>query len=406
MNFLRKQLTLACVQLPPNSLKGNGLARNLQGSILAEIPPRAACCFVCSRGSVQTVRGQRWIATSQTLSRVLVEFSRMQEGDKCSEDECSSPEILVDGRFEKLLNTKQHSMLTNTENEGTHADAHGSKGILGSEVCLSKSIGPSFKQEFGTRLEERSSLEADMSRRSTSICCDGPMRDPTTTREYTTGKESDPDSEFSTGSLQAKAVRAELVLSVEQETAVANQEAAAAAQEYAAAAARREAFRRLGRGARLKEQLQRSFEFLLPLHVKNVTCSPRALEEQHCDGATVSVDNAPWCTMKEIKYETEDGTDGWTPAQRFYLENKDLLLQQAQHYVERKQRESEANSTEYSDVDAAAVTLQQDWEAYHNPVVKQAKGFRWCTGALSKPLSAAHEANPCAKDSGTFRYDR
>lgn len=59
-----------------------------------------------------------------------------------------------------------------------------------------------------------------------------------------------------------------------------------------------------------------------------------------------------------------------TPAQLFYLENRDRLVSRAQNYYLEKQREQLAEGHD-------AYTIQDEWRYYHDPVVRPKKGHLW-----------------------------
>jgi len=62
-----------------------------------------------------------------------------------------------------------------------------------------------------------------------------------------------------------------------------------------------------------------------------------------------------------------------TPAQLFYLENRDKLVDRAQEYYLQKHRET--NLQEGEDPD-----MEDEWRFYHDPVVRPPKGHLWATG--------------------------
>lgn len=59
-----------------------------------------------------------------------------------------------------------------------------------------------------------------------------------------------------------------------------------------------------------------------------------------------------------------------TPAQLFYLENRDSLINRAQDYYVQKQQEQLQASDD----------VEEEWRYYHDPVVRPVKGHLWSTG--------------------------
>ncbi|CDJ33636.1 uncharacterized protein EMH_0055240 [Eimeria mitis] len=172
-------------------------------------------------------------------------------------------------------------------------------------------------------------------------------------------------------------VHAEIVLSREQQEMLAAEEATAAA---ASAADRQQRFLHSVTAAEtteggLRTALQQSFEALLPPHV--------AAAADEADGFVWS--------------EADDAS--LTPAQRFYRDNRELLLQRAEQYLRGKQAAAaaaaaggDAAAAEEEEWDDAAKTVEEDWKAYFNPVYKQPKGFRW--PVADAPESAAASTPP------------
>eukprot|EP00445_Apocalathium_hangoei_P071813 CAMPEP_0204164052 /NCGR_PEP_ID=MMETSP0361-20130328/36918_1 /ASSEMBLY_ACC=CAM_ASM_000343 /TAXON_ID=268821 /ORGANISM="Scrippsiella Hangoei, Strain SHTV-5" /LENGTH=642 /DNA_ID=CAMNT_0051120841 /DNA_START=23 /DNA_END=1949 /DNA_ORIENTATION=- len=68
-------------------------------------------------------------------------------------------------------------------------------------------------------------------------------------------------------------------------------------------------------------------------------------------------------------------TTGMTPAQVFYLENREKLVSRAQDYYLEKQRELKA----MQDQDGV-MEVEDEWRYYHEPVVRPPKGHLWSTG--------------------------
>ena len=62
-----------------------------------------------------------------------------------------------------------------------------------------------------------------------------------------------------------------------------------------------------------------------------------------------------------------------TPAQVFYLENRERLVSRAQDYYLEKHRELQMQQDEPPDV-------EDEWRYYHDPVVRPPKGHLWSTG--------------------------
>ena len=62
-----------------------------------------------------------------------------------------------------------------------------------------------------------------------------------------------------------------------------------------------------------------------------------------------------------------------TPAQVFYMENRERLVSRAQDYYLEKHRELQMQQEEPADV-------EDEWRYYHDPVVRPPKGHLWSTG--------------------------
>eukprot|EP00928_Gymnodinium_smaydae_P035031 TRINITY_DN24716_c0_g1_i1.p1 TRINITY_DN24716_c0_g1~~TRINITY_DN24716_c0_g1_i1.p1 ORF type:complete len:584 (-),score=88.39 TRINITY_DN24716_c0_g1_i1:125-1876(-) len=64
-----------------------------------------------------------------------------------------------------------------------------------------------------------------------------------------------------------------------------------------------------------------------------------------------------------------------TPAQLFYLENRDSLVQRAQEYYLKKHEEQSRDADD----------IEDEWRYYHDPVVRPAKGHLWAVDADDGP---------------------
>lgn len=75
-----------------------------------------------------------------------------------------------------------------------------------------------------------------------------------------------------------------------------------------------------------------------------------------------------------VPSDTADAVDDaeLTPAQVFYMENRERLVSRAQDYYLEKHRELQQSR----DVD----DVEDEWRYYHDPVVRPAKGHLWSTG--------------------------
>ncbi|XP_026194524.1 uncharacterized protein LOC34623826 [Cyclospora cayetanensis] len=175
---------------------------------------------------------------------------------------------------------------------------------------------------------------------------------------------------------QALHASAEIVASQEQLEALAAEEASTAAAAFsqrqrelldcvAAAAA--------GEGG-IRGALQQSFEDLLPPHI-SAAAATGAGGASNGDGRPLGSDA-----------EADDAL--LTPAQRFYRDNRELLLQRAEQYLLGKQAAAAAAAATATDPEGAeeeewggaASALEEDWRAYFNPVYKPPKGFSWPVG--------------------------
>ncbi|KAL8269540.1 hypothetical protein Esti_006530 [Eimeria stiedai] len=203
-------------------------------------------------------------------------------------------------------------------------------------------------------------------------------------------------------------VHAEVVYTKEQREAAAAADAAAAEATAAAAAQRQEQYLRVtdadaaaagGDAADLRRRLEQSFEALLPPHIVAAASVPRAAAAVPRAAAAAGAAAATTTATGEGSYAstgTED--EALTPAQRFYRDNRELLLQRAEQYLRGKQAAAAAAAADSSGAAAAAAgeeeewndaaeTLQEDWRAYFNPVYRQPKGFCW--PAVDTPEAAA-----------------
>jgi len=70
--------------------------------------------------------------------------------------------------------------------------------------------------------------------------------------------------------------------------------------------------------------------------------------------------------------ESDEGN--LTPAQLFYLENRERMVSRAQDYYLQKQKEHLQQQEEPLDI-------EDEWRFYHDPVVRPPKGHLWATGA-------------------------
>ncbi|CAE8641209.1 unnamed protein product, partial [Polarella glacialis] len=77
-------------------------------------------------------------------------------------------------------------------------------------------------------------------------------------------------------------------------------------------------------------------------------------------------------TASSSRHEPPDEAE-LTPAQVFYLENRERLVSRAQEYYLEKQRELKAQKEGADDV-------EDEWRYYHDPVVRPPKGHLWATG--------------------------
>eukprot|EP00931_Biecheleriopsis_adriatica_P100364 TRINITY_DN75690_c0_g1_i1.p1 TRINITY_DN75690_c0_g1~~TRINITY_DN75690_c0_g1_i1.p1 ORF type:complete len:540 (+),score=137.83 TRINITY_DN75690_c0_g1_i1:19-1638(+) len=121
----------------------------------------------------------------------------------------------------------------------------------------------------------------------------------------------------------------------------------------AAARAREEAFEEaaLLSEEELRERVRRSIEELVPQGTAGAAVQGEAGEEE----------SAP-------RSEAE-----LTPAQLFYLENRERLVSRAQEYYLEKQKELQQQREGPEDV-------EDEWRYYHDPVVRPPKGHLWSTG--------------------------
>lgn len=66
---------------------------------------------------------------------------------------------------------------------------------------------------------------------------------------------------------------------------------------------------------------------------------------------------------------------GLTPAQVFYMENREKLVSRAQNYYLEKQRELQLQREE-----GVPAEVEDEWRYYHEPVVRPPRGHLWATG--------------------------
>lgn len=85
-----------------------------------------------------------------------------------------------------------------------------------------------------------------------------------------------------------------------------------------------------------------------------------------------------------IPSDTKDGEpsapstqdlSGLTPAQVFYMENREKLVNRAQQYYLEKQRELQLQQEE-----GVPAEVEDEWRYYHEPVVRPPRGHLWSTG--------------------------
>jgi len=100
----------------------------------------------------------------------------------------------------------------------------------------------------------------------------------------------------------------------------------------------------------LRERVKRSIEELVP--------------------ANLSTAGAGESSSSRFEF---DSNQGLTPAQLFFKENRESLVNRAQDYYLEKQRERELQQEAVEDV-------EDEWRFYHDPVVRPRKGHLWSTG--------------------------
>lgn len=306
------------------------------------------CCSCCSKCG-----NQRWFSflrDPQSLKRVLAELAAAEKA------------------------AEQHSNIS-------------SSGIEGDEKALADPCPSSYEEN------EEFCLHS-----SYASCNDGSSISDSSSRSRVTAKCSSHD-EGDSDEPPPVQVRAEVVLSREQQMMLDEAEASAAA---TAAADRQKRFLDSVAAAEsteggLRGALQQSFDALLPPSVTAAAAAPRPSEAggPHAtgDAAGGSTASARACEAGGFVWNETDEA-ALTPAQRFYRDNRELLLQRAEQYLRGKQAAAAsatggASAADEEEWDDAARTLEEDWKAYFNPVHKQPKGFRWPVADTAESSAAA-----------------
>ena len=80
-----------------------------------------------------------------------------------------------------------------------------------------------------------------------------------------------------------------------------------------------------------------------------------------------------------------------TPAQRFYLENKELLLSRASEY---------SVTRAMNEFDRATQNIQDEWAFYRDPVVRPPRGHLWSSADSSTPSHTEEEENTYEFEAG------
>lgn len=100
----------------------------------------------------------------------------------------------------------------------------------------------------------------------------------------------------------------------------------------------------------LRDRVKRSIEELIPANLSSADASGR-----------------------DASGSRARSNEGLTPAQLFFKENRESLVNRAQEYYLEKQREQQLQREAVEDV-------EDEWRFYHDPVVRPRKGHLWSTG--------------------------
>ncbi|CDJ68020.1 Chromosome III, complete sequence, related [Eimeria necatrix] len=396
------------------------ISRNIGSSIAAVRVRCCCCCCCCCCCSTRSRAGTwRWYSVLRDGDRMKRVFEEVAAAEEAAE---KSPSIIYSSSSSSSSSSSGGSS-SKTNNSGIrYGRFRGSGRKLGARSSRD-SLGSDDILDLDLEESSHSSSSSSSSHSSSSS---------SSSSSNNSGMESEGDTPYggdATGDSPLH-VHAEIVLSKEQQEMFAAAEADAEAAAAAAAAERQKSFLNCVSAAEsaeggLRGMLQQSFEQLLPPHIAAAAGPPAAAATSAAAATAAATTAAAGDGTPEFIWDGDDDAT-LTPAQRFYRDNRDLLLQRAEQYLRGKHAAAAAAASaaaapgaaasaadEDEEWDDAAQTLEEDWKAFFNPVHKPPKGFRWpvhpaagsaAAGSAAAAAAAAAAVPPVDLEFRTGQY--